>query len=123
MESRMINVGLDGIIQLQQSDDTIECFIREINEDYTEAIVIALDPQVCKQEEVELSIFIPTERSPIKCVGSIFWRPEDNEGLRKDQGECLAEVFITHISRIDGRRLDLILTQKRLLARGPYLSP
>ncbi len=123
MESRMIHVGLDGIIQLQQSGDTIECFIRDINEDYTEAAVIAFNPQVSRQEEVELSIFVPTETSPIKCVGRISWHPEDNEGLRKDQGECLARVFVTHISRIDGKRLDLILTQKRLLARGPYLSP
>ena len=119
----MIHVGLDGVIQLQQSGDTIECFIRDVNEDLTEATVVAFDPQVCEQEEVELSIFVPTERSPIKCVGSISWQPEDNEGLRKDQGECLARIFITDISRIDGRRLDLILTQKRLLARGPYLSP
>ena len=113
----MVHVGLDGIIQLQRTGEIIECFIRDINEDYTEAMVITSDPRVRTQEEAELRIFMPTERSPIKCAGRISWHPEDDEQLR-DSVNHLAHVFITHISRIDGRRLDLVIAQKRVLTQG-----
>jgi hypothetical protein len=113
----MVHVGLDGVIQLQRTGDTIECFIRDINEDYTEALAIASDPRVCAQEEVELRMFLPTERSPIKCSGRISWHPDDEE-QHEDDENYLVRILITHISRIDGRRLDLIISQKRVLARG-----
>ena len=117
MRSKIIHVGLDGIIQLQRTNDTIECLIRDINEDYSEALVVAFDPRVCIQEEIELKMFLPTERSPIKCSGRISWHADDGEQY-EDKGKYMVRVFITHISRIDGRRLDLVISQKRVLAQG-----
>ena len=121
--SRIIDVDLEGIIKFQDSHETVGCIVHDITEDYTEAMAFSSDPRICVREDIELKIILPSERSPIRCTGEIVWHSGTNEELIRSSGGYLVRILITHISRIDGRRLDLILTQKRLLARGPYLSP
>ena len=66
MNPRVIEVGLEGIIQFQGDDATLECIVRDITRDYTEVVVITFDQRICVEENVELRVILPTERSPIK---------------------------------------------------------
>ena len=119
MAARVIGVGLDGTIQFQKAKDTIECIVQDITEDYTETVVVASDPRVCMGEDVDLKIFLPTERSPVKCTGRIAWHRED-EGLLEDSRGYLARIFITHMGRIDRRRLELVIARKRAFIGSGY---
>jgi hypothetical protein len=119
MDSRMIDIELDGIIQFQQTDDTIECVVNDITEDYAEAIVISSDPRICMTKDIYLKVLLPNERSPVKCTGRIIRYSED-EVRPKAQRNYLARILITHISRIDRRRLELVIARKRMFIRSGY---
>lgn len=106
IKPRIMDVGLEGIIQFQHADSTIGCVIRDITRDYTEVVVIASDQRICMEGDVELKVILPTERSPIKCTGKIVWYSRDGRA-------CLARIAITCISRIERRRLELVIAQKK----------
>ena len=112
MGLRIIDIALDGVIQFQQSNDRMECIIHDVTEDYGEVMVAASDPRICAREDVELSILLPTERSPVKCTGRIVWHSGDERQLKK-QTRHLARVFINDLSRMERRRLDLFVAQKK----------
>lgn len=108
----IIEVELSGVIQSQQTTDAAECIIQDIKEDYSETMVFASDARFRAREDVDLRIFLPTERSPVKCAGRIVWHSEDVELSGGCKG-YFAQVIITHISRMDQRRFDLFIVQKK----------
>ena len=109
---RRINVDLDGFVQLQRTNDTRECVIRNINEECMGVMIATSDPNICAREDLNLAIIIPADRSPAKCTGRITWYSKDEDYFKGNIG-YLAGVFITDISRIDRRRLELLIAQKR----------
>lgn len=114
---KLIYTGLYGVIRFPQTGDTLGCFIYSISEDCTEAVIVTSSPRVCVREEVELRIILPVDRSPIKCLGRIA----EDKGLIDDIRGYSARIFITQISRIDQRRLELLISQKKaLMGRGEY---
>lgn len=114
--SRLIDVGLDGIIRSKKTNDAVECTIHYITEDCMAVVVTAPDPHLCDMEYVEMMMFLPTERSPIKFNGRIVKHSQD-DGLFRVRNGYVARVFVTEISRIDMRRLDLVIAQKRAFTR------
>lgn len=117
-----IDVGLSGTIQFQQTTDTAECIIQDISEDCARIMVFAPDTRFREREDVELRIFLPAERSPVKCTGRIVWHSDDEESF-DDQRGYFAQISVTHISRINQRLLDLFIAQKRaFLSSGMGLS-
>lgn len=123
MGIEIIDVGLNGIIQFQQSDDVAECFVQDIREDYAEIMVFASDARFRVREDVELRIFLPAERSPIKCTGRIVWCSDEVE-LSGDYRGYYARISITYISRLHERLLDLFIAQKKaFISSGSGMSP
>jgi hypothetical protein len=119
----IIDVGLNGIIQFQQSNDAVECFIQDIREDYAEIMVFASDALFRVREDVNLRIFLPAERSPIKCKGRIVWRSDEME-LAGDYRGYYARISITYISRLHKRLLELFIAQKKaFISSGSGLDP
>jgi CheY-like chemotaxis protein len=112
MEVHTINIELNGNIQYRRNGDTVECIVQYITEELSEAILISSDPRICTGEDVILRIFLPLERSPIKCIGRITRRSE-SDGLFEYSRGYLARMFITYISRVDRRRLELIISQRK----------
>ena len=111
MGSRIIDVELDGVVQFQQNGNNVECVLQDVTEDYEGAMIATFDPRICSRNDVTLSVFIPSERSPIRFTGRIVWHSE-NGSLLKDQ-RYLAKILIIHISRMERRRLDLYIAKKR----------
>jgi len=109
---KSIYTGLYGIIRFQGTDDTIGCLIHSISEDCNEAVVVASTPLVCNSGNAELRIITPVDKTPIKCEGKIT---EDKCLINNVRGYT-ARVFITNSSRIDRRRLELLVDQKKTLA-------
>ena len=112
--SQRIEIDLDGVIQFQQTKDTTECLIRNISEDCKGVMIITTsDPRVCANEDVNLSIFIPAERSPVKCTGRIAWYSSADKETFQGLTVYKAGIFITEISRLDRRRLELFVARKK----------
>jgi CheY-like chemotaxis protein len=111
-ESRTIGIGLDSTIRSQRVSNAIECLVQYITEDCTDAIAIVPDERFHTGEDVELRMFVPLERSPIKCTGRIVWHSEGEEFIKGRSGYS-TRIFINHISRVDRRRLELAIAQKR----------
>lgn len=108
----IIDINLNGIIRLGQSSGKIECIVRDVTEDYTEIGVIVFGQLASEEEEAVLSIFLPTERTPIKCAGIITRYPENNVSS-ENQEKFPAQIAITNMGRIDRRRLELFVAQKK----------
>ena len=119
IKPKLTEIGLSGIIQLQQTNDRVECIVQNITDDYREVAVITSDPRICTQENISLSIFTPTERSPIRCSGKITRYSKGNRTFKGHRG-YIARIHIAHISRIDRRRLELVIAQKRAYTSGGY---
>jgi hypothetical protein len=119
-----IYVGLDCIIRFRRSNDILGCVIHTITGDYTEAVLVASDPGVSREDDVELRILLPVERSPIRCTGRISADESEVEG----SGEYSAKVFISSISRLDQRRLEVFIERKKAFIGGgsnassPYIN-
>jgi hypothetical protein len=106
---KSIYTGLYGVIRYQGNVDAIGCFIHSISEDGREAVVVAPTPLICQNGKAELRIITPTENSPIKCEGKI----SEDKCLVENVRGYTARVFITNSSRIDRRRLELLIGQKK----------
>jgi hypothetical protein len=63
-------------------------------------------------EDLNLAILIPAYRSPVKCAGRIAWYSE-NKAHFTSGTDYAAGIYITDISRIDRRRLELIIAGRR----------
>ncbi len=107
---RRVNVDLDALIQLQRNDDAIGCVVQDLSRECMGAMIATSDPRVCAKEDVDLSIFIPAERTPVNCSGRIAWYSKDNNGGTG----YLVGIYVTDISRIDQRRLQLVVDGFRL---------
>lgn len=118
MGAKTIEIGLEGSVRFYSTGDTIECLINDITEDCKNIMVVSSNPGICKKEDVDLQILVPVERSPIRCGGEIVWCSETDEKIARNSREHLARIFITDISRIDERRLDLIVAQRRAFNSG-----
>ena len=110
----VIDIGLGGMVSFQQSNEKVECFVYDISSRYTEISIAMYESRPCAGEIVELSIFLPTERTPIKFTGNIKLYPENAQ----EQDNQLAQVLITYISRMDLRRFELFTAQKRAFISG-----
>jgi hypothetical protein len=119
-----IYVGLDCIICFRRTNDKLGCVIHTITGDYAEAVVVASDPDAFKDDDVELRILLPVERSPIRCTGRISADRSKVEGSEKYS----AKVFISSISRLDQRRLEVFIERKKAFIGGgsnasfPYIN-
>jgi hypothetical protein len=114
-----VGIRLRGIVRLQQTREAIQCVINDIAEDCADTTVVTSDPRICaKKEEVELKMLLPTERSPIKCVGKITWHSMEERGLVKDSSRYLARISIADISRVDREKLSLLIARKNMKMRS-----
>jgi hypothetical protein len=115
--SRRIDVDLDGLVKFQQSEDNIGCIIYNINEECVGVMVVTSDPRICKKDQVDLRIFIPAERSPVKCSGKTVWYTDDKKPYNGFSGYA-AGIFITDLNKIDRRRLELVVSGRRTNFKG-----
>ena len=118
--SLRIETDLDGIIEFQRTKDTAKCLVRNVNEECIGVMILTSDLRICAKENVNLSIFIPAERSPVKCTGEIVWySPVDvDEGPLGGVEAYAAGIFITDISRLDRRRLELLVARRKAFLGG-----
>lgn len=110
---RSIYLGLYGIIKFGQ-DKAISCFINSISEDSSEVVVITSTPLPYESGYAELRIIPPLSQTPIKCEVKISEEKDLIKGVRGFS----TRMFITNISRIDQRRLEILVDQKRILSRA-----
>lgn len=121
--AKTIDMGLGGNIQFKDSSGAVGCTICSITEDHLEAVVVSSDPRISAKGNVELEMFLPTERSPIRCTGRSVWFSPGAEQFRAYNG-YMARVVITQISRIDRRRLEVVTVQKKAFMTGGFgLNP
>ena len=113
-EPETVEVDLHGIIQFQHVSDAIQCVTHDISEDYTETVVTASDPRICMGDNLDLSIFLPIDESPIRCTGRIVWLQRVRNRSKAEEG-YLARISITHITQIDRRRLSLAMAKRKAL--------
>ena len=111
--SLRIETDLDGTIEFQRTKDTAKCLVRNINEECVGVMILTPDLRICAKENVNLSIFIPAERSPVKCTGEIVWYSSVDEGSLGGVKAYAAGIFITDISRLDRRRLELLVARRK----------
>lgn len=116
--SKIIELVLDGSIRFQQTNDKIECTLRSITEDYTEITVFSSDPRICRREEVELIIFLPVTNTSINVGGRIIWNSEEDLDISNGRTGYLARVSNIQIGKIERRKLDIIIAQKKALIGG-----
>ena len=114
MMDMAIYMGLDCITRLQRNGKVIQCVVHSITEDCAEAVVTASELNFRGEEDVELRILLPVERSPITCTGRI----SENGSQAEGDGEHSAEVLITNMSRLDRRRLELFISRKKAFIGG-----
>lgn len=108
-------LDLVGSVRLQTTNEIIRCTIRGLNEDYSEALIFSGDKRICSEGSIELMIFSPLENSPIKCNGRIVCDSNGNSHQEVYMGinGYLLNVYITHIGRLEQRRLGVLIAQKR----------
>ncbi len=109
-----IYVGLDCIVHFRRTNDVLGCVMHTITGDYAEAVVVASDPDAFKEDDVELRILLPVERSPIICTGRLSVGKSQVGG----SGKYSAKVFISNISRLDQRRLEVFIERKKAFIGG-----
>ena len=116
-ERRISEVELEGVISFKQTGEKISCIAYDVSPGCMEIGVSMNEPRVCAGEDVELNIFLPTERKPIKCVGRIVQHSEDVE-FPEDHDDRLVKIVVTHINRMDLRRFEIFTVQKRAFISG-----
>ena len=108
---RISDVELDGIISFEQTGERVACIVYDVSLGCAEIDVFMVEPRGCAGENVELNIFLPTERTPVKCSGKIGQHPEDVD-FPEDQDHRSAQIVVAHISRMDLRRFEIFAAQK-----------
>ena len=114
---RISDVELDSIISFKQTGERVACIVYDVSLGCTEIDVFMTEPRGCAGEDVELNIFLPAERTPIKCSGTMVQHPEDVD-FPEDQDRRSAQIVITHIGRMDLRRFEIFAVQKRAFISG-----
>jgi hypothetical protein len=110
--SRRIDVDLDGTVRFQPDNGARSCVIRNINEECAGLMIATSDSRVSAMGNLNIDIFLPAYRSPIKCTGRITWCSEGEHSLANDTAYT-AGIYITDISRIDRRKLELLVVGRR----------
>ena len=111
--SRRIDVNFQGSVYLRATKKKVRCFIRDINENCAGVLITSIDPRICAKGAIELTIFIPAERAPVKVAGMIVWHSEENKDVQ-NKSSYLAGISITHINLNDRRKLEHIIKQNRM---------
>jgi hypothetical protein len=117
----LVNLGLDAIIWFKETDEEMSCIVRGVTPDCLEADVVIPNVSSCAGGDVKLNIFLPNERTPVKCTGGVTEDSEENNSSGDPDG-CLVHLMITPTSRIDHRRLELFVTQRRAFISGGHRS-
>jgi len=110
--SPRIDVDLEGAVKFQQGNGMKTCVVRNINEACAGVMIVTSDPRVCVMEDLNLAILIPADRSPVKCAGRVAWYSENRDPFTSSI-DYTAGISITDISRIDRRRLELVIAGRR----------
>ena len=105
MLSSAAYLGLLGTIVLRETGKMIDCSISHISENYSKIVATPSNPIMCVNQSIDLRIFIPVERSPIKCTCSI----SGTDTTAENSQENPVVMSVTKIGRIDRRRLELFL--------------
>jgi CheY-like chemotaxis protein len=113
-----IEIGLPGVINFQRGGDPMECIIQCVARDFSDATVFTSDLRVSLREEIALAMFLPLERSPIKCTGRIIAHSRSEQQIKGREG-YLAQILIDHMGRIDRRRLELTIIQRETFLGSP----
>ena len=114
---RISDVELDGIISFEQTGERVACIVYDVNLGCMTMDMFMTDPRDCAGEDVELNIFLPAERTPVKCAGTIVQHPVDVD-FPEDQDNRLAQIVVTNISRMDLRRFEIFTVHKRAFISG-----
>ncbi len=109
----MNKLDLYGSIRFQATNEVIKCIVRDLNEDCTEALVYSGDERICCDGSIELIIYSPLENSPIRFNGRIIYETDADEEVDMGSAGYIVKVYITHIGRMEQRRLGILLAQKR----------
>lgn len=111
---------LDAVIWFKETDEKMGCVVHDITPDCTEASVVISNMRPCAGGKVELDIFLPTERTPIKCNGEVIQHPAGEDDSSGNSSGSLVHLLLIHTSRIDHRRLELFVTQRRAFISGGH---
>ena len=118
--AQTIELGMDATIREVSDKKALNCLLRDISEDCAEATIIVSDPYIREMKEVELVVILPAERSPLRCTGKVVWCSEKGDAVFKDHRGFLAKIAIEDISKIDRRRLELAMEQKKAFRGSGY---
>lgn len=110
---KIANLDLVGSIRLQATNEIIKCIVRSLNEDNTKALIFTNDERIYHEGSIELMIFSPLDNSPIRCIGRIAYESIEDEGIVMEGSGYLVNIYITHIGRMEQRRLGVLIAQKR----------
>ncbi|MBD3183734.1 hypothetical protein GF312_15700 [Candidatus Poribacteria bacterium] len=109
MFETLIQVDLPAVVEFGDSENAFNCKLNSTSSDFSELFINFLNTEFSDDTDIDFKVYLPLERSPIKCKGTIL-SSEEIEG-------CSAKVIVNHIGRIDQRRLELFM-EKRAMARG-----
>jgi c-di-GMP-binding flagellar brake protein YcgR len=112
---RRVSFGLDGSIQLQRIKETLKCVIRDISEGCMGVGIVTSDSSVCdwEHEDVNVSIYIPGEGSPVVCSGRIAWSSLWGDRTSGGVKGYRAGLFIIDISQSDEKRLSSAIARRK----------
>lgn len=111
MANMEIHIELNGIIRARNADEEAGCIVNSITGDHREVTLVGSGPDAFTKEDkedMELMMFLPLERSPVRCTCRIV---EYGNRTRND-GSHSARMLITQMSRLDRRRLELVIERK-----------
>ena len=114
-ERKVSGIELNGVISFVQTGERVSCVVYDVTPGCMEIDIDMFESRVCAGEDVELNIFLPVERTPVRCSGTIAQHPDD---FSKDQNSCLAQIAVTHMSRMDHRRFELFTVHRRAFISG-----
>lgn len=111
---RSTYLGLYGVIRFQELDKAISCFIHSVSEDCNEFVVVTSTPLPFESGYAELRVIPPLSQTPIKFEVKI----SEEKCLVKGVRGYSTRMFITNSSRIDQRRLEILVDQKKVVSRA-----
>lgn len=107
-------LGLYGIINSPKMDKAVSCLIHSISNDCNEFVVVTSTPLSYELGYAELRIIPPLSMTPIKCEVKLSEEKALIEGVKGFQ----TRMFVTNSSRIDQRRLEILVDQKKIVMRA-----
>ncbi len=95
-------------------DKAISCFIHSVSNDCNEFVVVTSTPLPYESGYAELRVIPPLSMTPIKCEVKI----SEEKSLIEDVRGFSTRMFVTNSSRIDKRRLEILVDQKKIVMRA-----